>query len=478
MSSGISRVVRASIWLYVSQLVYQVSGFVYWLLLGYLIGPGELGEATAALGIASTISGLLSLGLGQGVTRFVGSGDLGTAAWALKLLPILSLIAFSSSTAVCALMGIALSLGLVAGLTATLTLVNGVLAGFARGLLETRPIALSTAAGHLVKVAVGVSLVWAGLGSLGVATGYLFRHITAFIVLLAFLLPSVKVLEASGSLRELLSVGIAAYTPNVIITLGTWLGILVLYGGVGAVETGLYYVASVLSGVIIGVPATVLGLMMPYLSGVKSGREKLASKALRISLAVSLPLAAVLYAYPHVILMLLRREYMGSIPILRVLLLILPLQAVNMSVASLLYAASMYRLILLRGLLFSTVSTVLYYPLAIAMDGVGVAIARLAGMAASFTVSLLVASKVNFKLNLRELALLCLIPGLPALAFTILNVTWILGAPVILAVSVLAYARLRLLEISDLRELSSVLPRRILIRVHPIVKPLLEFLYG
>ena len=470
--------VRASIWLYLSQLVYQVSGLIYWILIGHLIGPGELGEATAAIGIATTLSGLLSLGLEQGVARFVGGGDLGTAIWALKLLPLLSLLALSSSIVACTLMGMAVSLGLIAGLTATLTLVNRVLRGFARGFLETKPIAFSAVAGHLVKVVVGVLLVWAGLGSVGVAMGYMARHAAAFTILLVFTLSSLKTFRVSGSLRELLSAGIATYAPSVIITLGTWLGVLVLYGGVGAIETGLYYVASVLSGVVIGVPATILSLMMPYLSGIRSGRERAASKALRMSLAVSLPLAAVLYAYPHILLGLLRREYLESIPILRVLLLILPFRAVNMIVASLLYAASMYRLVLLRGIAFSLVSTLLYYPLATRMDGLGVAIARLAGVVTGFTFSLLIAPRVNFNLNLKKLALMCLIPGLTALTLSILEVTWIVGAPMILAISALAYAKLRLVEVSDLREISRALPRGIIGRVHPLIKPLLEFLYG
>ncbi|RLE97887.1 MAG: hypothetical protein DRJ57_04100, partial [Thermoprotei archaeon] len=89
---GLARVFRAGMWLYVSQLIYYVSGFIYWLILGALVGPGVLGEASAAIGTAMTFAGLAGLGLGRAAARFIGAGDLGTAAWALRLLPLLSAI--------------------------------------------------------------------------------------------------------------------------------------------------------------------------------------------------------------------------------------------------------------------------------------------------------------------------------------------------------------------------------------------------
>ncbi|MCD6357175.1 MAG: oligosaccharide flippase family protein [Thermoproteales archaeon] len=473
---GLARVFRAGMWLYVSQLIYYVSGFIYWLIVGALVGPGVLGEASAAIGTAMTFAGLAGLGLGRAAARFIGAGDLGTAAWALRLLPLLSAIGGASALIAVSLMGMPPSMAIVAALTAALSLSANVLSGFARGMLETRPVALGTALGHVAKVVVGALLVTAGLGALGVAAGYMARHLVALAVLAVFAASSLK-LGGGGSLRELLAAGLAGYLPGLVRTLGNWLGVIVLYGGVGAVETGLFYVASTLAGVVAGVPTAVLSLMMPYLSGLKSGRGEAAEKALRLSLAAAMPLAAVLIAYPEMPLMLLRREYLEAAPILRLLLAPLPLATYNMVVGSLLYASAMYRLVAIRGVVTNLVSTLLYYPLALSMDGIGVAIARVAGVLVNFTLSILFGAKAGFKPSPKRLALTCAAPLAPSLALAMLGAPAWIGVPVAIALSVIAYARLGVVRREELRAVYRTLPTPLATRLYPLLRPLVEAIY-
>jgi len=302
------------------------------------------------------------------------------------------------------------------------------------------------------------------------------RHLVALAVLAVFAASSLK-LGGGGSLRELLAAGLAGYLPSLVGTLGNWLGVIVLYGGVGAVETGLFYVASTLAGVVAGIPTAVLSLMMPYLSGLKSGRGEAAEKALRLSLAAAMPLAAVLIAYPEMPLMLLRREYLEAAPILRLLLAPLPLATYNMVVGSLLYASAMYRLVAIRGVVTNLVSTLLYYPLALSMDGIGVAIARVAGALVNFTLSILFGAKVGFKPSPKRLALTCAAPLAPSLALAMLGAPAWIGAPVAIALSVIAYARLGVVRREELRAVYRTLPTPLATRLYPLLRPLVEAIY-
>lgn len=467
---------RAGMWLYVSQLVYYVSGFIYWLILGTLVGPSILGEASAAIGVAMTTASLLGLGLGRAVARFVGAGDMDTAALALRLLPILSAAAGVIAMVAASAVGVSLSLAAIAAVTAALTIANNIVSGFPRGLLETKPVALATSLGHVAKVTVGVFLVMAGLGSLGVAAGYMARQATALAVLAALLASTLRP-RRGGSLRELLAAGAANYLPVVATTLGSWLGVVVLYGSVSAVETGLYYVASTLAGVVVGIPSVVLSLMMPYLSGLKKGRSEAAEKALRLSLAVTMPLAASLIAYPSIPLLLLRREYLEAAPILQVLLATVPLTAYNLIVGSLLYATAMYRLVALRGVTANLVSTLLYYPLALEMGGIGVALARVLGVLVNFALSVPFGVKAGFKPSPTQLVLTCAVPLASSITLAGLGAPAWTGLPAMLIITGVAYARLGIVKREELRTIYRVLPTPVASRLYPLLKPIVEAIY-
>ena len=68
--------------------------------------------------------------------------------------------------------------------------------------------------------------------------------------------------------------GVASWLPAMIAVLGQQLGVLTLFGVKGASETGLYYVSFAIVGVVTGIGGSVLGLMMPVLSGMEDGRKR------------------------------------------------------------------------------------------------------------------------------------------------------------------------------------------------------------
>jgi len=109
-------------------------------------------------------------------------------------------------------------------------------------------------------------------------------------------------------------------------------------------------VTSAIMGVVAGFGGSVLGLMMPVLSGMVDGRKRACWRAIKVSLALVSPLAFVLAAYPEAPLSLLGREYVDAAPTLMLLASTIPATLISAGVSSLVYAYGMYTSVLILGL--------------------------------------------------------------------------------------------------------------------------------
>jgi len=464
---SIGRVVRGGFWLYSSSIVNSFSGFIYWMIVSALAGSEALGLTSATVGFATLINGLLSLGVGTGLRRFLGQciglGDrdcLSRYLWttvlftaivyvsASSLLYILSSLGYSLSSYSPEMLRIASFIVLIG--------VSQALSAFLVSLLRTDILFFGTIAGNVLKFVVGIGLVYLGFEWRGAAVGYMFFGLTNFFVSLVYALRAIGFrLEFSiGALVDVLRAGVVSWLPGIIVLAGQWLGVLFVFGSSGAIETGYYYVAYTISNVVLGVSTSMLGLLLPVLSGMGDGRKRAASRVLKISLLFMAPIAVFVAIYPWLPLGLLGKEYVAASNTLTILLLSSVPLAITMCINSLVYAYGYYRMVLMIGLSQNIPRIILYLILVPLYGGLGAAVSFTLGTYFGLLCSLLIAYKVNFYLDTRSIGIIIAIPLSIGIVSYILGLHWIIGL-IIIASSYMFYARLGILSRRDLRDILS-----------------------
>ncbi len=129
-----------------------------------------------------------------------------------------------------------------------------------------------------------------------------------------------KPMFSIGALLSIVVAGLGSWVPNALEIIGRSLGVLISCVS-GAVETGFFYVASVIAGIVLMLSTSMLSLLLTTLSGLGSGREESAARVLRVGSSMMFPIAAYLTFYPWLPLMYLSRTYVSASPMLSTLLL-------------------------------------------------------------------------------------------------------------------------------------------------------------
>ena len=464
MDSGVVKgVVRGGFWLYGSSLVNNFSGFLYWMVISAIAGSEVIGFTSATVGFASLINGLLALGVGAGLRRFlgycIGLNDrdcLSRYLWSTVLFTAIVYVVAGSVLLLLGSMGVGFwsyspSMLCIAGFLVLLGMSQS-LQAFLVSLLKTDVLFMGTVVGNVLKFVVGVSLVYLGFGWVGAAIGYMFIGITNFFVSMAYVLYSIgfKPVFSLDALVNVLRAGIVSWLPGIIVLAGQWLGVLFVFGSSGAVETGYYYIAYAISGAVLGVSTSMLSLLLPVLSGMGDGRKRAASQVLRISMLFMVPVAVFVAVYPWLPLGLLGEEYIVASNILIVLLLGSVPLAITMCISNLVYAYGLYRMVLLIGLVQNVPRIVSYLILVPRYGGLGAALSFTIGTYSGLLYVLYAMHYIRFNLDARTLGKVIAIPlGLGLMSY-ILRLHWVIGL-VAVASSYLFYMKLGILSRKDLR---------------------------
>jgi O-antigen/teichoic acid export membrane protein len=276
-----------------------------------------------------------------------------------------------------------------------------------------------------------------------------------------------------------LRAGIADYIPSLVASAGTWLGIIGIYGFVGSAETGTYYIAFSIALIVYSIPASLMALMFPVLSGMDDGRKRATNRAVRLSLAVAAPIAALGIAYPHVPLSLLGSSYLaGAVP-LQILLIGCLIAPLTSGFNSLVYAYGKYRYVTLLGLAMNVPRVALYPFLVSAWGESGAAVAFVSGYLFALAAVAVMARRVNYSIGCKPSLALAIIPLALAAALCLTGLFWVFSTIIIIAVTVVAYARLGLVTRADLAEISrAFLSAERLGQVYPYARYVLKVLYG
>ncbi len=485
---SLNRVIRGSFWLYISGIVSSFVGYLFWLLASQFVHPSIVGDAAAIIALASLITSISSLGISSGATRMFGQAYGSNDR---KGLSAVFASAFITSLAVSGSAALFISvIGTLIGLTQftipfiTALFLLGSIPPVANALynatLKTHIIALSTILATLARLALGLLLLYAETGFMGVMLAFIIAGMVQDVILLLASRRTVSATKPSLHLaKESIRQGLPSWVPSLVLTAGTQLGVIGVYGLAGATQAGTYYIAFQISQIVYTLPLSLLGLMFPILSGMRDGRKRSTSRSIRLTSVIIAPLAAVVIAFPYVPLSLLGASYVEASFTLQLLMIGCLVAPISYGFNSLIYAYGHYRYVTLLG--FSTnVPRIALYPILVALYGNnGAALAYISGLFVALFAVYFMARRIGYAIDWNSSLLFAVIPSSVALAMIFLNINWIIGTLVILAISMFAYARLNLLSKSDLAEVSSAfLSRKQLDQLYPYAKYILEVLYS
>ncbi|AEA11539.1 hypothetical protein TUZN_0033 [Thermoproteus uzoniensis 768-20] len=445
-------VYRAGMWLYASNLVAQLGGYLFWFVAAATVKADVLGDVAYLVAVASILAFVLGLGVPTALARlYPATRDSTYVSGSLAL----SLIG-AAAAALTALWRPSLALLTVVG---TLSTYYG---AYFQSRLDTFPIFIATLAGQAARVALVPLLAHYGPDALATTYAIPGAILTVLGAAASRASPSLT------KIRELVKAGAAVWLPGVVSVLGTNLGVVAAYNLANPETAGYVYIAQVLANAAVG-PATIItGVLLPYLSSTER-REAGAENAARLSLVVSLPLAAVLIFGGRHFLELLGAHYVQAYPALVIYTVANILSLPASVLSSLTYAQGAYTTSLAGGLATNVTRIILYLLYGASAEGA----------AASFLAGTIVALAYYAAMQRRVAMSISRIS--PKIAVTAVPAAMAaLGIAPAVAGAVLSYAaalKLRIVTRAEVAEMArQVLPDPIYAKAAPLASKLLDIL--
>ena len=309
-TSPLEILVGEGFWLSVGGIATTGIGFIFWMLLGAIVGSSPVGYATTAISIASLIAGVLNMGLRYAVLREVPVHR--TEAFSAAIfLSIIFGIAGSSLLPIFSNLyeGFSPYIGLTYFLT--LALLIGIPAAHSLiALQKARSYTILAVGSSLIRIPSALLFVSMGFGGFGLALSFFIHTLSGTILCTAYVIFIIGLSRPTvRSITRVLRVGVANY-PLTISTILVSSSIVTL----GLLtrdpsEVGIFYISLGLgtaSGMFAHNIATVA---LPVLSGNNKIGHEFTNDALRLGLALTIPLTALLVLLPGPILSLIGPDF-------------------------------------------------------------------------------------------------------------------------------------------------------------------------
>lgn len=496
---GRSNPVRGVVFLYFSSFSEMGLSFLFWIVITRLANPIEVGIASTVISISALVLGLADMGIARGLPRFLGEsyGQNDFEAFRKYLVSSVHILAVSTFIAASFILVISRILETMMDFSFLLVIILASIISFANlgppfkaalvSLVRTDLHSAVNVTSGLAKVAVGVVFVAIGFGSLGILLGVFASYMVSLFFSMAatwyllrkegclFSLKGVDFETEKGVFRA----GVPSYIPEALQHIGVKIGILLVFGAMGAGQTALYYMALQIYGVAAIIPSVIMELLFPYVSGLKERDSELVDRGIRFALMLSMPVVLSLVLYAHVPLSILGSEYVMASDALRILSLSIPLLAITGGVSILAYARGKYRLVLAIGIATNAPRVVLYLLLVPILSSIGASCAFLIGAVTGLIASVLAAMRMDFSYKKATMVKIALPSILLSVIALFLNLDWVLGSLLILLVSFFVVMRTRILPRRELVAVGKmILPQSVLENHLSRLRYLVKLIYG
>ncbi len=340
MEKHVEDTIAGGTWLFLGNLTLSLTGFIFWIVIAKLVGASSIGVASAIVSSSAIAVTLVSAGLNIAVIREVAAKGVRALTVSLLWSLITGIIAAIISIPLVNGLGYS-ELSVYALLLALLT-TSSIASIFSLiGLEKFKSYFIAIASGSIAKLVVGVALAVMGMKILAPLIGYLAYPLTAFLIALVLLVPTIKreiktndIHPSVNDLKSLVLLAFSNYPYMFSNQLLSMLSVYIFAYLVGKpVSTGVLYISLMVILAITAIPNSLLNAALPI--GTRRNVDPF-TESLRIGLALATPIIVAVVAAPKTILSLINPELIEGADTLRILLLsITPLIALTATITKL-----------------------------------------------------------------------------------------------------------------------------------------------
>jgi O-antigen/teichoic acid export membrane protein len=471
---------KSATYLFIESIIATVAGYLLWFILSKISTQDVLGVSSTVVSLSIIFSQIIGLHVGVGVTRFLGKSFSEGQILYTKVLVKASLLIVGLAILVGSGLIIVFKQWLLPAIGFELTVIlilligTSVLYGLLRSVLiaslRTKSIPTITIISSIFRIVLAIVLLLLGMGAVGITIGYLSGFAMSCVLLTIILLTNLKSVKEQAkqattglylACKSILVASIPSWIPAVMAVVGSNLGTVLVFGIHGSSQAASYFIAISIFYAIDAIRNSLFSVAFPILSAMDDQRKRLAWRMIKMSLVVSLPLSITVMLYSNEVLGLFGPDYVqASMPLKIILLSIFPLTLL-FGISTLIYSYGNYWQVLGIGLGLNLPRVLLYFILVSLYGSVGAAISFTVGSIIGFGVAIVIAKRIGMVIFWKELALVIAVPTGLAFTLSYLQVTYIIGIPVMLTLSFVFMFVLRVLSKSEVRESLEILPDRI-----------------
>ena len=254
--------------------------------------PEVVGASSAVVTLATLLTAVASIGVPSGVQRFLGKSfaennisETKTTILGALLLTIAGIccsivLLYSLKNWFFTMFELEENLFYIAIILTCFSTLNTLLRAVIISSLITKLLPIFVIVSSFSKLALSFVLVYYGLGALGLTIGFTSHHVmsTIFFTISMLALLNFKGInyhKLGNTIRDLLYRVCRNWIPLLIITIGTQIGTLVVFGSAGSKEAGVYFMDLTLVTGITSVAFSILTIALPAASAIKTGRKRL-----------------------------------------------------------------------------------------------------------------------------------------------------------------------------------------------------------
>jgi O-antigen/teichoic acid export membrane protein len=470
---------KGALYIYLETLVSMGSGYLFWIILSKISSPNAIGISSTIVSLITIFSTIASLGIPQGVQRFLGKGfserKSDIVNQYIKSSFILTVIGIISCVFVFIILQkwfyytfeidiyLLIVSVLLIGSTTIMTLFRSVVISS----LNTKMLPLIMIVGTIFKIVLAYVLVIHNFGALGIISGFAFFPIFSTFCYSAIVLKFIKdkkqkfVISSLKSYRDLFVSSVANWIPTVIYTMGSHLGTLLVFGSHGSTEAGVYFIAFSLSMAITALMSALFTIAYPTLSSMKDGRKRFTGRTIKISLIFSMPFSLAIMFYSKEVLSIFGPTYSNGSSTLEILLISTLPMTILTGINNLAYSYGHYRQVLFIGLASNLPRAIFYFTLVPYLDGIGASMSYTIGSLFGLVVSLIISKKNKLTLVWKDTAYITIIPLTVLLVLNFVHLSFVFGFMICLILSYILYLKTNLIDKTDLLDSINIFPSRI-----------------